>query len=350
MLKEMVLLGIFAALLAFAVGCSEDENPVNGDNHGDSVITATTTWISNGDYFQTVVDANDYDNFTFYSFTDKDTVATTAWDVAFRRNAVKLNGGSSAAGGGTVVGVALADTTFSSITITDTTGVTWVEDGIDYAIDSFYTYNYQTHVITSTRLVYSMVDAEGDNYIKFRIDSMVGIGQGDMGTVHMSYYYQDTTNSTNLFGTIKTAAIVVGTNTAYFDFSGDSASTPADPANSLEWDLGFNNFNIFQNNDPFGIGDCAAFNAFTENSIDPTDIDEFIAQPAGAPLFPDIPSSALSEWYEYLGAPTHALASHLYIYLVKAGGAVYKVQILSYYGDPGGAPTSAIYTFRWKEL
>ena len=68
-----------------------------------------------------------------------------------------------------------------------------------------------------------------------------------------------------------------------------------------------------------------------------------------APMFPDIPSSALTDWYNYNGE-NHQLTSKSHVYLVRAAGKVHKLRIDSYYANKSGLPVSANYTFVWKEL
>jgi len=316
--------------------------------------TATSGWDIADGHWETNVNGSDYDSFKHFSFADMDTTAAGAkaahgWDIAFRREVVKLNGGSSTSNNGEVVGADLGVVDFESITIDDTAGVSWDADAIDYFIDEWYSYNSQTHQLSANQYVYSMLDAEGDNYVKFRVDSMVGAGfPPDMGTVYISYFYQSTVDSRDLSGTVVEASIPVGPGTGYFDFSVGAATTPADPANSTDWDIAFNNYNCMQNSGPNGSGSCAAFPAFGELT-DSTDIAGFTSQPAGAPLFTDIPSSAMTGWYEYNGV-THQLTSKSHVYLVQSAGSVYKLRVESYYTNVGGLPASGHYTFIWSEL
>jgi len=266
-----------------------------------------------------------------------------------RREAIKLNGGTSTENAGDVVGADLGQVAFDNVTIADTAGATWIPDAIDYFISEWYTYNPVTHALAANQFVYSMVDAGGHNYLKFRVDSMVGAGMPpDMGTVWISYYYQPTADSRALDGTIQEASINVGPGTGYFDFSSGMQVTPTTPANSTAWDIAFNSYNCMQNSGPNGTGMCAAFPAFGELA-DSTDIAGFTEQPAGAPMFPDIPSSALTEWYNY-NPTTHTLTSQSHVYLIKTGGVVYKLRIDSYYKSIGGVPESGYYTFIWKQL
>lgn len=350
----LLILGL-AGLLLMAVGCSDDDDgSTTGPITHDS--TATTSWDEAGGHWVSEVDGSDYDSYAYFSFAIKDTVTigtgkplASVWDIAFRRDAVKLNGGSSTTNGGDVQGADLGFVDFGSVTIADTAGVEWVDDAIDYFIDQWYTYNPQTHSLAANQYVYSMVDAGGENYLKFRVDSMPNAGQPPaMGDVYITYYYQDTTGVMNLTGATQEGVIDVGDSTGYFDFSAGTQVYPADASSSLDWDIGFSVYNCFQNSGPFGNGACAAFLAWGELG-DPTDIDGFIAQPGGAPLFQDVPSSAFSGWYNYNGQ-THTLTSKSHVYLIKTGDVVYKVRVESYYKNMSGVPVSGHYSFIWLEL
>ncbi|KAA3636131.1 MAG: hypothetical protein DWP97_03295 [Calditrichaeota bacterium] len=355
----LTYLTVFGLLFAL-VGCSDDDEdgPTGG---GTPTGTATSTWNATGGYWSSNIDGTDSDNFTYFSFDTKDTTTTgvpklvvnnsaaTAWDIAFRREEIKTNGGSSTNNSGDVEVADLGVVDYSGVTIADTLGATWVSDYIDYFIDEWYNYNPQTHQLTANQFVYSMVDASGDHYIKFQVDSMVGGGMPpDMGTVYIKYFYQSTANSLVLDGSAVETSIAVGANPAYFDFSSGTTVTPADPTNSLDWDIMFYSYEIGQNSGPNGSGDCAAFPAFTELA-DSTDFAGFTAQPTGAPLFPDIAGSALTEWYTYTGPPLHQLFSNSNVYLLRTGGIVYKMRIESYYGE-NGDKASANYHYIWQQL
>ena len=345
-MKRLLALTI-AVSLAALIGCSDDDNPT-APKTDPPANTATSTWIDSG-YWRTTVDASSYDDYTGFSLVSKDT-STAAWDVAFRRDVVKLNGGASTSNGGDAEGANLGVIDFADVTMADTAGAGWTADEILYAIDDWFNYNPITHALTANRNVYSIVDAEGDNYVKFQIDSMVGAGMPpNMGTLYIKYYYQPTAGSLTLSGATTSAVIPVNSATVYFDFSSGAVVTPADPAASTGWDIGFHSYYLMLNSGPNGPGDCAAFPAYTELT-DPTDIDGFTAQPAMAPMFPDVPSSVFTDWYNYTGPPLHQLLSKENVYLVKADGKVYRVKIESYYANVGGVPTSGWYTYIWSEL
>ncbi|MFH1686725.1 MAG: HmuY family protein [bacterium] len=336
MYKQTLFMITVVAMLVVVIGCSDDDNGVTPDNN-------TTP----GQSF--TINASGHDNYSHFSFTTGDTVAAGSdWHLAFRREAVKLNGGMSGDGG--VEGCNLQGVAFDSVTMADTTGASWEADNIDYFIDQWYTYNSQTHQLAANQWVYSMVDAEGDNYLKFRVDSMVGAAQPpDMGTVWITYFYQSVANSRDLAGTTSQASITVGPGTGYFDFSSGSQVTPADPAVSTDWDIAFHSYNLMQNSGPNGSGDCAGFFAWSELT-DPTDIDGFTTQPSGAPMFGDIPHSTMTEWYDYDGQ-THRLTSKGDCYLIKVDDStIFKLKIDSYYTSVGGAPVSGYITITYDQL
>ncbi len=345
-MKRLFALAIIVSLAAI-IGCSDD-NPVKPKDNGPANVV-TTTWNDSG-FWRTTLDANNATVFKGFSFTTKDTTSSS-WDIAFRIATIKLDGGTSTTDGGNATGHNLDTVDFDSIVLADTAGISWQADGISFAVDDWYIYTGPPdHLMLPTKHVYSMVDAEGDNYIKFRIDSLVGAAQPpDMGTVYLTYYYQPTANSKDLSGTTSTASVVVESGTAYFDFSSGSTVSPTDPSTSTDWDIAFSAYDVMLNSGPHGPGVAAAFDAYA-TLTDSTNIDEYTAQPTGPSMVPDGSSSVFSDWYNYTGEPLHRMLSKDYVYLVKVNGKVYKMKIESYYANIGGVLTSRWYTFIWKEL
>lgn len=359
MKKLLILLTSVLLLMAF-ISCSDDDDgPTGGGNTDIDTTTGSSVFLATEGYWSSAINATDNDNFMYYSFYSRDTVTTgtpkptdanaSFWDIAFRREEIKTNGGTSTNNSGDVEAASLGAVNFDNVTIDDTLGVSWESDYIDYFIDEWYNYNPNTHALAANQFVYSMLDASGDHYVKFQVDSMVGAGMPpDMGTVYMKYFYQSTASSTDLSGTGVEVSIPVGAVKTYFDFSTGSVVTPATPENSTDWDISFYAYDIAQNSGPNGIGACAAFPAFTELT-DSTDFEGFTAQPAMAPLFPDIAGSVLTEWYTYTGPPQHQLISNADVYLLKTASHVFKLRIESYYGE-NGDKASANYHVIWKEL
>jgi len=344
-------MGILAAIIA---GCSSNNNPVAPPPPPNTAVSVYVD--SSGGFWRSQVDASSYTNFMFFSFATKDTtstgvpkVAANYWDVGFRREIIELNSGTSTNDSGDCMGTDLGAVNFFSVSRADTAGKSWMADNIGYFIDNWYNYNMQTHQLTNNRYVYSMVDASGQHYVKFRIDSLVGAGMPpSMGTIYLSYYYQDTADSRNLSGTILHGTVNASSGPGFFKFSTGQQVTPANPATSTDWDLEFYNYNVIQNDGPNGPGACLAFFAFT-TLADSTNLAGFTVQPSDAPMFADAQSSALTNWYDY-NSQTHQLPSKNHVYLIRTGGVYHKVKIESYYANIGGVPVSGHYTFVWKQL
>ena len=340
--RLMLTLPALVALAAF-VGCSDDDD--KGTNPGDTGFTEGT--VADGSAFVTSIDGSSYDDFNGFTFATSTIshgvdVDGSGWDIAFRREDITS---SSSAQGARLSGMEFGDVGSSDVPADGDQA--WQNGGVAYAIDDWY--SYSTGNLAMTHYVYSMMDASGEHWVKFRIDNVVGAtGQNNMGSVEISYFYQATASSLDLDGTVQTATIVVDDGTGYFDFSTGTQVTPADPANSMDWDIAFSRFTLSLNGGASGGGECAAFYAYTELN-DPTAIEDFTAQPEFAQTFPDTYGSALSEWYNYNGA-THELSPKDEVYLIKSGGKVYKVALESYYGDVDGQPVSALYQFRWEEV
>jgi hypothetical protein len=67
-------------------------------------------------------------------------------------------------------------------------------------------------------------------------------------------------------------------------------------------------------------------------------------------LTADKTGGAFIRWYFYEGAPNHALHSRFHVFGVKDGARLWKVQILTYYGERDGAPVAGLYKIRYAEV
>lgn len=148
------------------------------------------------------------------------------------------------------------------------------------------------------------------------------------------------------FATGAQLKVPVGTSRVYVKLADPPAIvTPAgDGKTDTTWDLAFEGLDVFTNSGPSGSGSGQAFG--------PLDAIVFIGDTAPeAPfLTSDQTGGAFLRWYFYEGAPNHALDSRYHIYGVRDGAKTYKVQIITYYGDLNGAPTSARYHVRWADV
>jgi len=178
--------------------------PDTSYNGVDSMGTSTTTWDDEG-YWETILDATSTSHFMYYSFSNRDTMtltdeeaaSNTDWRIAFKRDAVILNGGVS--GMAEVDGVDLAgiehadstnfDTTIDPLTIVDTD---FESDSYNLTIDDWYIYDHVNFEVYPTNYVYIMKDAEG-NYVKFQIVAIDNEGMPpNMGTITIKYIFAGT--------------------------------------------------------------------------------------------------------------------------------------------------------------
>jgi hypothetical protein len=117
-----------------------------------------------------------------------------------------------------------------------------------------------------------------------------------------------------------------------------SIKTAADP-----WDLAFEGYDVFTNSGPSGSGHAAAFG--------PLDTIAFLDN--AAPQVPFIASDqtggAFIRWWFYSGTE-HVLYSRFHTYGVKDGAKLYRVQILTYYGQRDGTGVPALYKIRYAEV
>ncbi|MDB4942395.1 MAG: hypothetical protein JWP97_1929 [Labilithrix sp.] len=112
---------------------------------------------------------------------------------------------------------------------------------------------------------------------------------------------------------------------------------------AADWDLAFEGLDVFTNGGISGPGEGASFG--------PLDAAVFLGD--GMPVVPfttaDEAGGAFLDWYAYEG-DTHALWSRQHVFGVKDGGRLWKVQILTYYGERDGAVIAALYGIRYAEL
>lgn len=113
---------------------------------------------------------------------------------------------------------------------------------------------------------------------------------------------------------------------------------------SLDWDLAFEGFDVFTNSGVSGPGMGGAFG--------PLDVGVFAGERAPAVPFlsADKTGGAFLSWYAYQGAGAHVLWSRYHVFGVKDGARIWKVQILTYYGERDGALIAGLYKVRFAEV
>ncbi len=359
-IRSALILMAFSATF-FIWGCSNKKPTSSIPNPGDTTGTVTTLW-NDGGYWQTTLDATSTGHFEYYSFARRDTVTLTdqqaqtddSWNLAFKRSNIILNGGVS--GPGDVAGLDLAhagsidSTDFMAFRNVGMLGMdtTWMSDSYSLVIDEWYSYNPNTHSLAPIRNVYIMKDAN-DNYVKFQVIGIDNPGMPpNMGTISIAYNFAGT--SPTFSGPPDTLVFDATSGGPIFvDFSAGAVTNPADPRNSTDWDLEFENYEVHQNATVFGTGHCGTYEIWRDQT-DPTSFNETMTAPtAPQAYFADALGSVMANWYNYDGN-THTLSSMNHVYAIRVGAHHYKMQIITYYRDIGGTPVSGYYTIRWLSL
>jgi len=355
--KAILFLMLGVLLFGGITGCSDDDDGPVGP-----VGTNSTARDASGNYWVTRLDATSDDEYTYYSFATKDIVTTAKpaanaaneWDLGFQRSVVVTNSGNS--GSGDVLGVNFTQINsskdFVAVTQADADGVAgeaWVGDGQNLVLEDYYTYNFQTHVATMTQTVYALLDAEG-KYVKVQfLDFVGGAAPPAMSNFVIKYVYQGTSGSTDLTAPVQIDTVDGSTGLFYYDFSSGQVVSPADPANSLEWDIKVENYNAYLNSSFSGPGQAGAnpASALVDGMTDATDFNFYTSAITVPQAYAqDEQGSIFTNWYNYDGQ-THTLSSRGDIYLVQSDGKTYKVKIETYYGDTG---QSGNYIWYWEEL
>lgn len=121
----------------------------------------------------------------------------------------------------------------------------------------------------------------------------------------------------------------------YVDLDAPAVVTEADG-----WDLAFQGRNVFTNGGVSGSADGSAF-----GPLDKTQFNDDLV-PADVPfMIDDIYGGPFVDWWMYEPSE-HVIYSRFHVFGVKRGSEYHKVQLISFYGEVGGAPAAALYRFR----
>lgn len=298
------------------------------------------------------------------------------WHIAFRRSAIKLNGGVS--GPGDVRG-AVADAqgdfynddgspnpsvflnataegelaAFEAVTAAD--GLTFQADRHIPAItgdgseNGWWLYDFATHTVSANDDAWWLVRAaSGSAYAKLRVTEIVQAERH----ISLEMFIQGEGESAFAdSATTYTAMLGADGGTACYDFEA-AAETSCETAG---WDLRLEvspdgrSWAIWTNGGIHGEGDGAAFGPVDNPDDYPSGTMTASGQPfdhhyqadAAGGLFEDHP------WYAYNLQGGHQLWPNYRVYVIDTGSARYKLQILTYYDEAG---TSGMYTIRVDAL
>lgn len=339
-------------------GTDEGNDSGNSDDDNGSDIGAIYGPYSTGTTSEPVAVYFDLDTQSVVSLTESEAQTNTVWDIGFKRTSVFLNTHQETpvsvyfTGNNSDFfdesGAPIADK-FTNATadseLDDYLAVTTADIPQDDAFasdtqthiigDTFYQYDFTTHVVTPASDVYYVVSSDG-NYTKFHVTDIVtegrGIGEITLGVMHQSVLDGQTSFASELSVTIGAAACSAP---IYFDFDMQQVVTETD-----EWDITI----------PCEDGAGAfAINIADDATVLRTDAQTYAGIDPQAAQYYGFSSETVTDyafnsnsWY-YYDSTTHLLYSQFGVYLIKVADQVFKFQITSYYNDEG---TSGHYSFR----
>lgn len=261
--------------------------------------------------------------------------AGTSWDLAINRTRWRTNSGDSGAG---VAGARVAAARYDAITASPTHGfVTDVEapvagpsggvESANPALNAWYDYDLNTHVLTPKAQTYLVRGATGD-YARLDI---LGYVEG---------------KTTLRLSTVPRAAEVVEVDVdasrgpAYLSLRDGAVVTVASATASQAWDVSFTSVLLGTNSGVSGPGaggaidpGSVAFDALT-GAPTGTVVEDTLVPLPGPPGSGDAPGNAvLGAWYDY-DVNTHAVSPKAKAFVVRtADGGWAKLQIMSYAAD-----------------
>jgi hypothetical protein len=283
----------------------------------------------------------------YLSLADEAVVGVTepttspAWDIAFNATRVMLNGG--AAGPGGVTGYCLCQNAaasdpdvvaftaeseagdFDQVTAAQVpAGASFEAEALVPALRGWYT-GAGTAALASTGTTWLLRLDDGVGYAKLRPVSLTAPTDAQAGQVALEYAVQPAADQP--FGAVRTVTLDASSATAL-----DLASGVLGP--SVEgWDLRLDGFTIRLNGGVSGSG-IAAATTTTEDfaSVATAAVDSRAFQQDGfAGVFNSHP------WYRYNLTGENIIHPTFDVFLVRRGTAVYKLQLVDYYG-PAGEP------------
>jgi hypothetical protein len=341
-------------LAMFALACAPSLDP------GDQDDTGSHSEIGAG---EAVIDATSQSDWVFLDLetaalvTPDDPADSPLWDLGFRRYKAQLNGGVSGTGG--MEAVPLPGVDYNTSLDVPTEG--WITDqpdadadgDLEYALDSWFAYDSETHIVTPADLIYVLRTVEG---------SLVKLGflgyydqAGTPGYVHLRWgpLSDEVVDDTGDTDTTPDDGIVCTADPARSSTqTTDGVSTTEASTGSVEdwvcldldsgaqvtegWDMALQKW---------------TFPSTAEVAALPgQDFDALTVAPAeGYESDPELDGECFDDWYDY-DATAHTLSPQDAVYVVHTtGGAYYKLQFLSYYPD-GDTEQPHHPSFRWAPI
>ncbi len=354
----------------------------------------------------TLANATDNNDWVYFDFETQaqvfpeNPVDSDAWDVAFRRYRVKLNGGYY--GTGDVIVSALDGVTLAEVTEAPTEN--WASDRADIeddddelpeeALSSWYDYDVTTHVLTPIERVYAIRTVEGAFFkLEFAgyydqngasgnpsirwatLDAPAeGVVEPEIEEPGDTPVESDPTDETDASDVsdatdpsdIDDSDIVnfdLGANVVltvanatdystwiYYDFETQSQVYPETPVDSADWDIAFKRYRVKVNGGYHGTGGVivSAMDDVTLEDVSEAPADNWLSDGADTEEDEDpLPQEALSSWYQY-DSSTHILTPYERVYALRTvEGAFFKLEFAGYYNQDGASGHPSI---RWTTV
>jgi hypothetical protein len=340
--RNAALLAGVLALAACDLGVTDpDTPPVAGEITVDASV-ATAYLALDGDTLKPVVETSPG--------------SSTAWALGFFGTTITSNGGAAgpagveiaclcanaAASNAEVMAMTAASelAEFDSVSAGAATTATFSTDQLSPAISGWYTGVGAAATLVAAR---SWIVREGSPTAllgKLRLISIANPTATAMGTVQLEFAVQPTAGAP--FNTTDTLEIAVGTDPVYVDLTTGAVTT------SANWDIQLSGWTVRVNS---GVSGSGTFRAVLDTGTPYEDITHtyagFVpAQAYATDSFTGV--FATNPWYRYnLTGTDHQVWPTFNVYLVRRAGALFKVQVISYYGA-GGTPRQI--TLRYQRL
>ncbi len=353
-------LGLAACLSLFAA-CSESAG--DGEPNGPDTVGKVSTFDAGDGVFGRQIDATDDAAWVYLSLADglevdpgADPFDSDAWDLAFRRSNIKVNGGFSGTGEVAIAPIATDD--FDSVTVAPVTSYEsdTIKDGVNpdqpdfvnddntdfifrrensASINGWFVYDSVNHVLSAADVVY-VIRARDGTYYKFQF---------------LFYYDQAGTAG---FPTFRYTPVDPPDPAASgFELDASDQDTPifvdlatrskvsvSDPATSTDWDVMVSRTSFATNSGVSGPGLGGAQWAPDADFVGAKEastigfVTDTLVPPAGPPVPPEqwvAGNRALGDWFDYEPSTmTVTPKEGFFIVRDAEGTGYYKLKIFLY--------------------
>ncbi|MBN1969094.1 MAG: HmuY family protein [Candidatus Delongbacteria bacterium] len=345
-MKKILLIPMLC--FAFFTGCTSDDE---------------TTKPSNNEEIKTVtLDASSYSDWVYFDFDNaeeaeiSDPLNSDAWDIAFQRTKIKLNGGLSGVKENSAMIFGVEE--FENVTTVPSNYYTF-DDNIYFAmaptepytgnkaLEDWYTMQGMPPTLSSKGNIY-IIKRKDKDYVKLKIESYYHPESNSSANYTIRYQTGiETDNSTKISSIEETLNVNDNENWVYYSFSSeDIVVLDTVPEWDYNWDIAFRRYQIktnsgisgsnsnmmLDNEVPKGFG-VREYISQDFNSLRIAEEDGYVEDITLNPPMGGTPYSGspiFENWYNYDPA-THAISSKNNIYMIKTESGKYvKMKIDSY--------------------